>query len=621
MNGVRDLNLAQDAGKAGGGTGLPPVSRWVPVGCLSLVLAVTFLTYLDTLWFQFVHDDEYQILGNAFLRSWRFLPRYFSADVWAFRHPDIPGNFYRPLFLLWLRFNYVLFGTNPWGWHLTTVLAHLGATLCVFFLARRLLADWVAALYASLIFGLHPIHIEGAAWVSGVPEPLLAVLIIPSYLCFLRSQEKTVRSGAWLIASLGLYSLAMLMKETAVILPALIFASCWVGWKSATHGWFENWPRRLKDSFWSAAPYLGLTAPYFVARYLVLKGFQHPSVNLPFVTTISTWPSLLWLYLRHVFWPVGLHPFYDLTYVVHPGLRNAVLPAVPVALAILLLAWWAKRSVQVALASLWLVLPILPTLNVQIFGNGFFAHDRYLYLPSAGISILAALALRRLKTGKSRLLGQPALQVALLLVIACALGQSTAAQSGYYATHATYYANSYAVAPDNDAAKTNLAGLLGEQGHYAEAVDIYLEVLKRNPDPGFVVYDLGYAYYQMGKLEEAEYYLTQAAESMPFPAAAYFCLGLTQFKMGHLEDAVRNLRRAVAISRYTDNYHFALGMVLKTQGNLPGALQEFQAELALNPRHSEARKQSTEIEEALRPRLTPGSTLPDSSRAPDSRKP
>jgi tetratricopeptide (TPR) repeat protein len=534
-------------------------------------------------------------------------------------HPGFPGNFYRPLFLLWLRLNYVLFGTNPWGWHLTTVLAHVGATLCVYFLAQKFLHDRVAALFASLIFGLHPIHIEGAAWVSGVPEPLLVVLVIPSYLCYLRTRDDRSRSRRWLAASLALYALAMLVKETALVLPLLILSSRWLALEPGEAGGSMQWLRplpygrglhRFAASLQDTLPYIVMTIPYLMARFLALRGLHHPLAELPVVTIISTWPSLLWLYLRHLFWPVDLRAFYDLTYVEHPGLGNFVLPALLVALPGLLLAWWAKRSSQAALAATWLVLPILPALNVQVFENGQFAHDRYLYLPSVGFSILVALALRRFRAGRARLLGEPAPQVALVLVLACALGLSTTSQSIYYANHDIFYAHSYVGPSDNETVRTNLAGRLGEQGHYAEAAKIYQEVLERNPDSAMLNYDLGYADYLMGNLEDAEYYLHRAAEltsKASFLAACYFNLGLTQFKMGHFDDAALNLRRALAISPYTDNLHYALGMVLKMQHNLPGALAEFRAELALNPGQAQARRQIAEIENALQPGRTPDS--------------
>ena len=599
MEEVQNLAGTQDFPRSGAEPEslLPPQNTRVLL--LALVLCLTFLAYLGTLWFDFVKDDQLQILGNAFLRSWRYLPRYFTGGVWTFRRPEHPGNFYRPLFLFWLRLNYVLFGTKPWGWHLTTVLAHVGATLCVFCLARRLWADWVGALFAGLIFGLHPVHIEGVAWVSGVPEPMLALLIIPSYLCFLRSRDKAANSRLWFIVSLALFVLAMLAKETALVLPLLIFATRWMEFEPRSVRGAKVWLRRCKVGLGSALPYLLLTIPYVVVRSHSLKGFAHPFAELSVLTYVYTWPSLLWFYLRHLFWPAGLSPYYDLYYVVHPGLRSVLLPAVPVLLFSVALAWWARRSRPAALASLWLVLPILPVMNIQVFGEGEFAHDRYLYLPSVGFAILAALALRRLTIGGARLLGQPALQVAVLLVLACTMGLSTTAQSACYANQTVYIATSVVGAPGSEIVKTNLAGLLGEQGHYEEALKIYLEVIKTSPDSAYVNYDVGYAYYLTGRLEEAEYYLTRATHLMPNPMAAYFTLGIAQFKMGHYADAAGNIRQALAISPYTDNYHFALGMVLKMQGDLPGALKEFQEELAVNPDHSRAREQVAEIEKAL----------------------
>ncbi|MDR3675413.1 MAG: hypothetical protein P4N24_07980, partial [Acidobacteriota bacterium] len=77
-----------------------PLSNRTTAVTLCLILAVVFLAYLDTLWFQFVHDDRFQILQNTWLRSWKYLPRYFTADVWAFEHPVFRGTFYRPIFLL-----------------------------------------------------------------------------------------------------------------------------------------------------------------------------------------------------------------------------------------------------------------------------------------------------------------------------------------------------------------------------------------------------------------------------------------------------------------------------------------------------------------------------------------
>ena len=86
-----------------------------------------------------------------------------------------------------------------------------------------------------------------------------------------------------------------------------------------------------------------------------------------------------------------------------------------------LLAWlWARRLGKAspvdqrlaAFAWAWILIPFIPLLDLSVLPVGEIAHDRYLYLPSIGFSILLAMALRCIRPGKLRLLGLPALQAA-----------------------------------------------------------------------------------------------------------------------------------------------------------------------------------------------------------------
>src|SRR5574340_712765 len=190
-----------------------------------LLLAATFIVYVGTLQFEFVYDDMGQIVNNPVVHSWRYLPWYFHSNVWMQQYAV--GNYYRPLFLFWLLLNYTLFGLQPLFWHLTTVLAHLAVTWMVYLLVRRLTSDQATAAIAALLFGLHPIHLEAVAWISGVTEPLLAMLLVPAFLCYLNYRERG-RARRWLLLSLLLFALALLTKETAVVLPALLFAYAWI---------------------------------------------------------------------------------------------------------------------------------------------------------------------------------------------------------------------------------------------------------------------------------------------------------------------------------------------------------------------------------------------------------
>jgi protein O-mannosyl-transferase len=561
------------------------------------VCTVAFLAYLGTLRFQFVHDDRGQIVGNPAVHSWHAVAGYFTSQVWAAVGPGSLGNEYRPIFLLWLRINDAIFGSHTAGWHFTTVVAHAAATYFVILLAHRVLRDWPAALISGLIFGLHPIHIEGVAWISGVPEPLLAVFLIPAYLSWVRWREAGGRGFGWLGASLALYTLALLTKETAVVLLLILFVSPWLSFPNpATPQSFPRVRGSLQD-LKVLGPYLVLTALYVVIRTAVLRGFSHPIAHISWLTMALTWPSLLLFYLKLLVWPVRLSPFYGLQFVTYPTMRNTLLPALALLLVALALWKWTLRSRSVALAIPWLVFPVLPVLNVQVFANGNFAHNRYLYLPSVGFAMLVAAAIRQLRFGKPRFGAVPSSQVWVCLGVGLLLGFAIQFEDRCYANDAVFYSYASARLGNQDPIiGMDYANTLAEQGDLNRAAEIYRGLIRAHPDMWDAYFNVGYMYYQAGQSAAAVPYLARAAGADPPHAAAVFYLGLADFKLNRQSEAETNLRRAIALAPTAPNYHFALGMVLEVRGKWAEAAEAFREELALNPAHQAAAQQAAEIQ-------------------------
>lgn len=579
----------------------------VPRLIVWLALALTFLAYVGTLSYQFVYDDNQQIVLNRFLTSWHYVPRYFTEHVWGHQNPNAPGNYYRPIFLLWLYINRSLFGLQPAWWHLSTVAAHVCVTFLVYLLVQRIVRDRLTAAVAALLFGLHPVHIEAVAWVSGVTEPLLALVLIPSFLCYLNWRERTEKRSRWFAASLALYVLAMLAKETALVLPVIIFAYEFV---LAKHNQDETKQgkrmvkrnargNRMRAILASAGPYLLLSIVYLIIRAIVLKGVAHSLTPLPLKTTLLTLPSILWFYIKSLVWPVGLSVFYDLPYVIEPTFMNFVLPFVIVLSVAILLWMWAKRSRHAAFAIIWLVLPILPVLNISVFFEGELAHDRYLYLPSIGFAMLVALAVRQLNFGRAKIFGEPLVQVLTVLTLVCLLNQATIREAGYWSNNFTLYSRGMETAPNNFLAINNMGTAMAKRGRHQEAVELYKEALARKPFYWSANCNLGYSYYQLGMFDEAERYLERAIAIYPNDPRQFLCLGMTRMKLGRLDEAANAIRHALELKPEGPDYHYALGTVLQRQGDLAGALNEFEAELSITPEHRGAREEITEIRSHL----------------------
>ena len=584
----------------------PRLSAWWGI---AVVLALTFAVYIPTLHYQFVHDDRGQIVENPAVHSWHALPTYFTSNVWAAVMPEELGNYYRPLFLLWLRFNDAVFGNQAWGWHLSTILAHVLTTLLVYLLALRMGIHRGVALLAALIFGVHPAHIEAVAWISGVTEPLLGILLIASFLGYVQSRGERASALKWISVSLVLFALAILEKETALILPGLLLVYEWI--------FGDEWGRRLEVRrvlTWSGGS-LGKIWPYFLplafyvpARIYALKGFSHVVTPLSAAQLVFTWPSLAGFWIRHLIWPAGLSTFYNFPAVIHPTLSNFILPAIFDVCVGLMLYACVRSSRVAAFFAVWLVVSLIPLLNLRVFVANDFAHDRYLYLPSVSLAVLMAMLLKKVCWGRPRWLGIPASLLAVGLCLAAALSYGTVTESAYFKDNLTFYAYNLTKAPHNPYVESNYAIVLAEDGQYGPALENFLDVVSHYPDYWIPTYNLGLTYYKIGNMPAAEKYFLQAVRINPTKADEYFYLGMTRFKSGRTAEAIASVRQAIAIHPNGFAYHFALGVMLKTQGDLTGGLREFKEELANNPGEQAAAAQVKEVESQLQAR--PGTGRP-----------
>jgi tetratricopeptide (TPR) repeat protein len=594
-----DVALAGPVGDAGRLVGIsataPSFPSWKGI---AVVLALTFAVYIPTLRYQFVHDDRGQILDNPAVHSWHFVPTYFTSHVWAGVMPEGMGNFYRPLFLLWLRINDAVFGNHAWGWHFTTILVHAFTTLLVCLLACRLGISRDAALLAALIFGLHPAHIEAVAWISGVTEPLLGMFLLASFLAYM--QWRLERGRKWILISLALFALALGEKETALILPGLLLVYDWI--------FGREWGRPLElrrllawcgEALGRIWPYFLIILLYVPARIHALKGFSHAVRLLGHKQLVFTWPYLIWFWIRHLIWPVGLSSFYDFPTVVHPTLKNFILPSFFDVCAATALFLGARRSRTVALSAAWLVLPLVPPSFFCVFVAIDTAHDRYLYLPSVGLAILMAVLLKRVCRGAPQWQGTSVSLLAAALCLAAVLSFGTITQSSYFQDNLTFYAHNFSVTPHNPTAESDYGAALAERGLYGPALEKFTDVMNHDPNNWVAIYDLALTYYKMGNLPQAEKYFLEAIRVNPQKPDEHLYLGMTRFKSGRTGEAIASVQRAIAINPMGSGYHFALGVILETRGDLTGALQEFKGELATNPEQQAAVGQIKEIEKRL----------------------
>jgi hypothetical protein len=143
--------------------------------------------------------------------------------------------------LTWLTFalDWQLWGMNPFGYHLTTLLLHGLAAALLYLVARRLLAaarpHWpdgaltLGAVLAALLFAVHPLRAESVAWITERRDVLAGVFFLAATLVYLGrwTPDGAPRPHEWLryLVALVLFAGALGSKVMTVTLPAVLLIS------------------------------------------------------------------------------------------------------------------------------------------------------------------------------------------------------------------------------------------------------------------------------------------------------------------------------------------------------------------------------------------------------------
>jgi len=464
---------------------------------------ITFVLYSGSLSFDFVWDDHPQIVNSPIIRTWSNLPRAFGSDLWY--HVARHQVYYRPLFVAWSMLNYTLFGLRPWGWHLGAVLLHVGAVAAVFYLARRLGLEYWAAALTALIFALHPIHIEPVAWVSAASDTMVTMFAALAFAAFLSGRDREGKNrAAWWIASLMLLACALLTKEMAVVFSALVGIYAWLhpAKEKASPG------HRVLGAVKEAAPYALVTLAYALLRKHALPhvtGEFDPSHGV--MDMLRTLPLVLSIYLRQLLLPVGITALYYTPYVTSVNLSHVIAPAAVLGAALIGLWYWNRRegNSTVAFAGLWLLIGLAPALYLRNFGNGDFVRDRYMYLPSIGFAILAAVGLRRMPSIKA--LSVQTVQCCAVAVLCSGYVCASISQQVYWGNDLLLLVRGQSLYPGNPYAAAGLAKEYSQMGAHDRAIALAQSVVRDHPEYGYGPLALAEAYIHAGRFEEGRVWL------------------------------------------------------------------------------------------------------------------
>lgn len=543
---------------------------------LIVALGVTAMAYVATLRFGFVYDDLPQIVNNPTLTTWKTLPGLFTAHSWKFLFPDWTGNYYRPLFMTWLLLNRKLFDIYVPAWHATSVLLHLIATWFAFLVARQLFRSSTKAGFAAVLFGLHPIHVETVAWISGATDTLMGLFALASFWAWICSERDPQNERRWKVLAVIFYAASCLSKETGVLLPIVVVAH------DLLRGRYDRDSKGVRQAIWNSMPLWIASAVYLVVRTLVLHGMAH-SLNEPVSHILFTIPAIFWGYMRRLAWPANLSVFYDTPVVTSPLTIRFLLPMLALLVAAIFAWRIGKRSHLTGLALIWILVFLAPAvIGLPAFPRGEWIHDRYLYLPSFGFCLLVVHAISQLDS-KREIFGLPALPSAVMVLLVAAMAFDTTYQEQFWTNDLLLFAHATRVAPNSAWAKTHLANELYHRGDTRDVEPLYEEALKIDPNAWKIRVSYGIVLFYLNEFQRADRQMAEAIAQAPYDSNPYFYQGLSRFNLENYQGAEEAFQEAIQKSPGHVRYHFWLGFTYEKEGRLKEAKAEYEKELAEHP--------------------------------------
>lgn len=526
----------------------------------SLLVAVTLLAYAPIYGGGFVWDDAAHLLDNVVLQEGGLYRAWLAPD----------HGVYYPMASLSYWIDHQLWGLSPKGFHATNVLIHALSSLLVWRILLRLGVP--GAWLAAMLFALHPVNVESAAWITQRKNTLCLFFYAASIFLYLRGRDGDGPRALTQGAAITSFLLSMLSKGAGAALPVILLLL----------GWFRRGRIDRKD-FFNSLPFFAVA----VVMSVLEISFQYGDAiggGTPrpegFFSRLAGAGWVAGFYLVKALLPVQLsfvYPRWD----IDPSDILAWLPNVGFALA-LIIAWRVRDRIGRGplTALLYFLLGLAPVIGFFEFYYMTYSlvGDHYQYIALPGIMALVtgggAYLLGQAKShGMPPLLGQR-LAIASGTLIAALFFTGTLQRSAIFADSETLWLDAIAKNPSGYLPRYNLGLELQQRGEYERAAGQYQALLETYPDSAEVHNNLGGVMLRLRRADQARSHFEHVIHFEPDHTEALNNLGNALEQLSRLDDAVEAYALAIQTAPDLIAPRLNLARVLQKLGRTEEAKRE-----------------------------------------------
>ncbi|MCX5770855.1 MAG: tetratricopeptide repeat protein [Candidatus Hydrogenedentes bacterium] len=465
-----------------------------------------------------------------------------------------------------------LFGLNPAGHHLTSIVIHCAAAVMLLLFLHRATGDLPKSLLVAGLFALHPLRVESVAWVAERKDVLSAFFGFAWLWAYAVYAEKP--SAGRYAGMAGLLALSLMSKPMLVTAPFLLLL-------------VDYWPLRRFDSpgvtrklLLEKLPLLALVCGVSVLAFIAQRSGASVGTFEVYPLPARLWNAAIayWMYVWKTIWPANLALFYP-----HRGAATSatagVIAATGLGTATVAAVALRRRAPFVTVGWLWYLGLLVPVIGLVQIGQQAYA-DRYTYLPSVGLYMAAvwgvAAVIPRNAVAKKA-------AVAISAAILAALAVATAAQAVHWRNSETIWRKTVASTDKNTLALVTLANVFQQQGRAEEAWQTLERALEIDPGNSTTYGNFGRFKLDEGKPQEAVPFLDEALRLRPSNKLARINLGIALCSLGRVEEGTRHLREVLQIDPANLEANYNLGVAVLAQKRYDEAAGCFVAVIEATP--------------------------------------
>ena len=521
--------------------------------CVGLI-ALSWAVFGQTAGHQFInYDDPLYVLDNTHVRS----GLNWANVVWAFTH--VHSQNWHPLTTISHMIDCQIFGLNPGAHHLVNVLLHSVAAVLLFVLLAQITDGpnqtggiWPSAFVAA-VFAIHPLRVESVAWIAERKDVLSGAFFMLTLVGYFQWTRKPTL-GRYVAMSI-LFACGLMSKPMLVTTPIVLLL-------------LDYWPlQRFAKSTTAKLviekiPLFALSIGSVVAT-LWAQNFALGSTEfLPLKWRITNAIFSYFEYIRQMFWPVDLIPFYN-----HPENRLELwklLLSVCVVIALTAIGFIRRRKNPYLLVGwFWYMVMLVPVIGIVQVGLQGHA-DRYTYLPQIGLYVAIVWLIRDLTESWRQ---QKVILGSAAAIILGSLSILSRKQTTHWRDTEALWSYTLTVTPENDVAHAGLAGILFVRGQVDEAIRHYEIALRLRGGNVAAQFGLARALASKQKVDEAISHYQKALSIQPDNTAASNDLGVMFASKGEIGNAIAAWRQTLSFD--SDNADAAndLAWVLATSAD------------------------------------------------------